>query len=338
MGPWASRALAATLLVGAVAVGCAQKPQAPVKELSANQAPVATLLDQVARLLEVGDSEAWAASFTDDSTIQLPTGPAITGRSPIRAWAESLPPRLRVVFSGVQSVASGDAAFATAAYEVTFRSGLVVHGRALVGARREGGVWRVAAASLNADQPANPSATVVAVAGNETTPGQEIAIAVTGVFIGWLLVQGVAFYVVRQRLLSFLLVQINSRLDEAPRNLQWFTELSQRHAPGATPDDDPNYLRDEAEDVREVRDLLLRYLWESEMRRLTRFLAEHRQMEFIFQGLSKTAGQAANRALTSPGYTVSSDLSKNIADRVAITAAIVKGWRRSITRISDLPS
>jgi ketosteroid isomerase-like protein len=329
------RSWAITLLIGIVAAGCG-RPPALVTGPTIDQAPVTAAMQRLARALEAGDSEAFAGGITDDATIQPPTGSVVAGRAQVRGWVESLPPRVRVSLSNIQSAASADLGYGQATYEVVFRSGHVLRGRVLVAMRQEAQAWRVAVISVNEDQLATVPTTPGAVA-NDRTPGQEIAIAVAGAFIVWLLVQTVAFYVVRRRLLSFLLVQINSRLTDAPRNLQWFKDLSGRHTPGAVPDDQPNYLRDDAEDIREVRDLLLRYLWTSETQRLTRFLSELRTVEFLFEGVSRTAGQAAVRAATSTGYVVSPAISENIAARVAMAGEVVDRWRSPIARISDLP-
>ena len=133
-------------------LGCAP----PAAELSeADLAAIRHRFDEVARHVSVEDNAAWANDFTENGIFMIANTPAVRGRAAIREWGETGPKVTSLTFSDIEIHGSGDLAWATSAYSVTFEG--VPNpdtGKQLLVLRRQAdGSWLTAAASVSSDLP-----------------------------------------------------------------------------------------------------------------------------------------------------------------------------------------
>lgn len=161
----------------------------------------------------------------------------------------------------------------------------------------------------------------------------EIVAAVVGGFVAWVAVQGVGYYVVRSRLITYLVVQANTRLQSAHSNREWLERLGSEHSVvGVTATLAPRYSPDHAEDLHESRDLVLRYLSRSEIERVTKFLSYLWEAEYLTEGICEAIGDCARRATP-----LVADDCRYLRDKVARVSSIVSKWPRSIKNLDELP-
>lgn len=161
----------------------------------------------------------------------------------------------------------------------------------------------------------------------------EIIAAVIGGLVGWVAIQGVSYYVVRSRLIAYLVVQTNTRLQSAHGNREWLQQLSNDHSVvGVTATVAPRYSPDRAEDLHESRELILRYLSRSEVERVTKFLSYLWEAEYLTEGVCDAIGAYAKGAKP-----LAADDCQYLRDKVARVNSIVGKWPQSIKRLLDLP-
>lgn len=161
----------------------------------------------------------------------------------------------------------------------------------------------------------------------------EIVATIIGGFVGWIVVQVVSYYVVRARLLTYLILHINTLVKSAHSNLEWFQQLSNEHSVlGVTPTVAPRYSIDRAEDLHESRELILRYLSKLEVERITKFLSYLWESECLAEGICELIGAYAKRATP-----LDADECAHIKDKVNRFSSIVKLWPHSIQSLNGLP-
>lgn len=161
----------------------------------------------------------------------------------------------------------------------------------------------------------------------------EVGAAVIGGFFAWVAIQAVSYRVVRSRLITYLVVQVNTRLQSAHSNREWLQKLGSDHSmPGVTATVAPRYSPDHAEDLHESRELVLRYLSRSEIERVTKFLSYLWESEYLTEGVCDAIGAYAKRATP----LVPDDCSY-LHDKVARVTSIVNKWPQSIRSLEELP-
>jgi hypothetical protein len=161
----------------------------------------------------------------------------------------------------------------------------------------------------------------------------QVVAAVVGGFLGWVVIQAVSYYVVRWRLITYLVVQANTRLQSAHGNREWLQQLSSDHSvAGVTATVAPRYSPDHAEDLHESRELVLRYLSRSEIERVTKFLSYLWEAEYLTEGVCEAIGAYATRATP-----LTADDCQYLRDKVARVTSIVSRWPRSTSSLKELP-
>ncbi len=161
----------------------------------------------------------------------------------------------------------------------------------------------------------------------------EIVAAVVGGFVGWIAIQAVGYFVVRSRLITYLVVQLNTRLQSAHGNREWLQQLGSDHSVvGVTATVAPRYSPDHAEDLHESRELILRYLSKSEIERVTKFLSYLWEAEYLTEGVCDAIG-----AYTRRGTPLAADDCQYLKDKVARVTSIVSKWPQSIKNLDELP-
>lgn len=160
-----------------------------------------------------------------------------------------------------------------------------------------------------------------------------IVSAVIGGFAAWVTIQSISYFVLRSRLVAYLVVQVNTRLQSAHSNVDWLRQLSSDHsAPGVTATISPRYSPDHAEDLHESRELILRYLSRSEVERITKFLSYLWEVEYLTEGVCDAIGSYAKRATPLDGGDC-----QYLRDKVSRVTSIVSKWPQSIKGLDDLP-
>lgn len=161
----------------------------------------------------------------------------------------------------------------------------------------------------------------------------KIIAAVAGGFLGWLAIEAVRYFVLRSRLIRFLVVQANTRLRASHLNKDWLSDLAKSHSRvGAVPQDAPRFSADHAEDLHQSRDLILRYLTGPEIERVAKFLDYLWESEFLIEGVCELIGGYAKN-----GTALTADQCTHIQQKVARVTSIVGIWPRSIKSLDDLP-
>lgn len=162
----------------------------------------------------------------------------------------------------------------------------------------------------------------------------EILAAVVGGFAGWVAVQAVSHFVVRSRLIAYLIIQVNTHLQATHSNKDWLQKLcGDTSVPGKTARVAPRYSADRAEDLHACRELILRYLRRSEIERVTRFLSHLWEVEYLTEGACEAFGAYAKQP--SP---MSADDCRYLCGKTERVASIVSKWPHSIERLRDLPA
>lgn len=161
----------------------------------------------------------------------------------------------------------------------------------------------------------------------------EVTVAVIGGFLGWGLIQCVSYFIVRSRLITYLVVQVNTRLQSAHGNREWLQQLCDDHsAIGVVATDAPRYSPDHAEDLHESRELILKYLFRSEIERVTKFLSYLWEAEFLTEGVCEAIGKYARS-----GTPLRADDCQYLKDKVARVNSIVAKWPKFVATLTDLP-
>ena len=161
----------------------------------------------------------------------------------------------------------------------------------------------------------------------------EIVAAVIGGFAGWVAIQGVSYLVVRSRLITYLVVQANTRLQSAHGNREWLQQLGSDHSmAGVTATVAPRYSPDHAEDLHESREMILRYLSRSEIERVTKFLSYLWEAEYLTEGICDAIGAYAKR-----GTPLAADDIQYLKAKIARVTSIVGRWPQSIKGLDELP-
>jgi hypothetical protein len=162
---------------------------------------------------------------------------------------------------------------------------------------------------------------------------EKIVAAVAGGFLGWLAVEAVRYFVLRSRLIKYLVVQANTRLRASHINKEWLGDLARHHSSaGVIPQIAPRYSADHAEDLHESRDLILRYLTGPEIERVAKFLDYLWEAEYLTEGVCEAIGGYARN-----GTALTADECAYIQTKVTRVTSIVDKWPRSIKSLGDLP-
>ncbi len=161
----------------------------------------------------------------------------------------------------------------------------------------------------------------------------QIVAAVAGGFLGWVAIEAVRYYVLRSRLITYLVVQTNTRLRAAHSNREWLNDLYKDHSSvGVTPQVAPRYSADHAEDLHESRDLVLRYLSRSKIERVTKFLAYLWESEYLTEGVCE-----AIAAYSTGAKALTADDCDYLKVKVARVTSIIGQWPQSIKSLDELP-
>lgn len=161
----------------------------------------------------------------------------------------------------------------------------------------------------------------------------EIIAAVVGGLVGWIAIQLVSYVVVRSRLITYLVVQVNSRLQSAHGNREWLQQLGRDHSTvGVLPVVTPRYSPDHAEDLHESRELILRYLSKAEIEQVTKFLAYLWEVEYLTEGVCDAIGEFARRTKA-----LTADDCRYLQDKITRVTSIINKWPASIKTLSELP-
>ena len=142
----------------ALALGCAAPSATPAPSAELSEADLAAIrqrFDEVARHVSAEDNAAWANDFTEDGIIMFANTSTLRGRAAIQQWGESGPKVRSLTFSDIQIQGSGELAWATSAYSLTWDGTPNPDiGKQLVVLKRQAdGSWRTLAASVSSDLP-----------------------------------------------------------------------------------------------------------------------------------------------------------------------------------------
>ena len=162
---------------------------------------------------------------------------------------------------------------------------------------------------------------------------EKIVAAVAGGFLAWITIEAVRYFVLRARLIRYLVVQANTSLRGSHINKEWLGDLARSHSTaGVVPQVAPRYSADHAEDLHASRELILRYLTGPEIERVAKFLDYLWEAEYLTEGVCEAIGGYASSktALTVEDCAY-------IQKKVTRVTSIVDKWPRSITSLSDLP-
>lgn len=163
--------------------------------------------------------------------------------------------------------------------------------------------------------------------------GEQLMAAVIGGFAGWAIIQAVAYFVVRSRLITYIVVQTNNRLQAAHGNREWLQQLCNDHSTiGVVAQVAPRYSPDHAEDLHESRELMLRYLWKDEIERITKFLSYLWEVEYLTEGVCDAIGSYARS-----GKPLAAADCQYLKSKVGRVTSIVAKWPQSIKALDELP-
>lgn len=124
----------------------------------------------------------------------------------------------------------------------------------------------------------------------------EMSAAVFGGFLAWTLVAVVQYFVIRHRLVSYLLVQINDKLSGLREDRNWIRNVpGVEFQEGLVPKDAPLYTVDDLSELREIRELTLKFLTTIELKRLTILVHLLWEYQALCQGFCTALGDFARR-------------------------------------------
>ncbi len=141
-----------------LALGCVPPPPAELSD--ADRDAIRQYLDDVAQNLSPEDNEAWANGFTEDGIMMFQNTPTIRGRQALQAWGEDTsetgsPVALSASFSDIEIHGSGDWAWVTTTYTLTFEGfdGQEQGKQLVVLERQPDDTWLAAAVHASSDLP-----------------------------------------------------------------------------------------------------------------------------------------------------------------------------------------
>jgi len=112
----------------------------------------------------------------------------------------------------------------------------------------------------------------------------DILAAGIGGFISWILLTAVTFYFTRQRLISYLLVTLNSHLRQY-KDTKWLSDVKEKKIKeGQIVKLAAKYTKDDLADITDARSECLTYLWRNELVRLTKIYQRMFELEALFDG------------------------------------------------------
>lgn len=161
----------------------------------------------------------------------------------------------------------------------------------------------------------------------------QIIVALVGGFAAWAAIQGVTYLVLRNRLVVYLVVQINARLQAAHGNREWLDQLARDHSSaGIIPTVAPRYSPDHAEDLHESRELILKYLSRNQIERVTKFLSYLWEVEYLTEGVCEAIGAYSRRKTP-----LDAEDCRYLRDKVTRVTSIIGKWPATIKGLDDLP-
>jgi hypothetical protein len=163
--------------------------------------------------------------------------------------------------------------------------------------------------------------------------GSEIIAAAVGGFAGWIAIQAATYFALRSRLVTYLVIQANMRLQAAHASRGWLEQLGRDHSvPGAVAKVAPRYSPDRAEDLHASRELILRYLRRPEIERVTKFLSYLWETEYLTEGVCEAIGSYKKR-----GTPLTADDCRYLNEKIGRVASIISKWPQSIRTLEELP-
>lgn len=120
-------------------------------------------------------------------------------------------------------------------------------------------------------------------------PATGVLVAALGGFVGWILTKSVGWFLLRQRLLSYLIVVINTHLKEYHESRKWLAVVREKSIKqGHTVDMAAEYTKNELASITCVREQCFKLLRKNELVRLTNLLYRLWQIEALFDGFCKS--------------------------------------------------
>jgi len=157
--------------------------------------------------------------------------------------------------------------------------------------------------------------------------------AIAGGFVGWIAIQLTQYLVLRSRIASYLVVQINRKLWQLKQNRAWLKETLQTNAKeGYTIEGAARYLRDELPELSDIRELTLKFLSRDELERVTKFTSTFLEIEFLTEGFID-----ALRLYAAKKEPINEDDVKYLTAKAERLDSLIDAFPEKVARIRDLP-
>lgn len=161
----------------------------------------------------------------------------------------------------------------------------------------------------------------------------EVIAAGLGGFLAWVLTKTVAYVVLRNRLISYLLVVINVRLRQYQDFLKWLSAVREDTIKeGFVIKLAANYTKDDLHDLTEVRKESLKFLRMREFIRVTKLIQRMSEVEALLDGFALELQGYREREQKLDSSDV--DFLKRKQDRII---SYIRVLPQKIAKLTDLP-
>ena len=172
------------------------------------------------------------------------------------------------------------------------------------------------------------------IAGDQSDFTTKTVGAVVAVFLGWLLTNLVGFFVIRNRLVSYLIIGINSHLEQCVDNRKWLEKVkAESIREGEAIEQSARYAADQLEDLTAMRVEILKYLWRSEVEKVTKLTKRLWELEELLVGFCETLEEHHKS-----GAKLDADKFKSISNRLNRILSYMQLLPNEIRSLEDLPS
>lgn len=113
----------------------------------------------------------------------------------------------------------------------------------------------------------------------------EIVAAAAGGFLAWLVIESAQYFVLRQRLTSYLVIQVNRKLWTIKQNCDWIREIEKTNVhDGFIIKGWAQFTSDGIAELTDTRELMLRYLSRNDIEKMTKFTSVLWESECLVSG------------------------------------------------------
>jgi len=172
------------------------------------------------------------------------------------------------------------------------------------------------------------------IAGDQSDFTTKTVGAVVAVFLGWLLTNLVGFFVIRKRLVSYLIIGINSHLEQCADNRKWLEKVkAESLREGEAIEQSARYAADQLEDLTAMRVEILKYLWRPEVEKVTKLTKRLWELEELLVGFCETLEEYHKS-----GTKLDADKFKSISNRLNRILSYMQILPNEISSLDDLPA